>query len=153
MKVGNGKSKRAKREIIVTLAERFPACFVSAKRRRRPLKIGIANDLLAALPDVAASDIGFALMIYTSNPDYLNATREGAPRVDLGGEITGYVTAEEAAHAKKRWGQLSAQKRAKTAAGLKKPKSQRGGAVVTLSAPRLGLADLKAAAMARRRVV
>jgi ProP effector len=76
----SGQQKRAVRDIIATLAERFPACF-SLDRHRKPLKVGIHDEVLAALPDVPAKQVGLALRAYTSNPSYLHFIREGAPRV------------------------------------------------------------------------
>jgi len=39
----------AAKALIEKLADRFPACFAVYEKRRRPLKIGIHDDLVAAL--------------------------------------------------------------------------------------------------------
>jgi ProP effector len=163
----SGQQKRAVRDIIATLAERFPACF-SLDRYRKPLKVGIHDEVLAALPDVPAKQVGLALTIYTSSTRYLFWIREGADRVGLGGEVTGQVTAEEAENAKKRLAQVTeAEKRqaqrtqqpiakqAKPVSETRSPQAIRPNKPV---APRLGLkaerahalAALRAAARARR---
>ena len=71
----SGQQKRAVRDIIATLAERFPACF-SLDRYRKPLKVGIHDEVLAALPAATAKQVGLALTIYTSSRRYLLCIRE-----------------------------------------------------------------------------
>ena len=57
---------------ITLLAETYPKCFVIHEARRRPLKIGINADLVAALAGVVEPRmLGLALKIYTSNVVYL----------------------------------------------------------------------------------
>jgi ProP effector len=135
----------AARNTIATLTELFPGCFFV--RRRKPLKVGIHDEVLAALPAATAKQVGLALTIYTSNSGYLHCIREGAPRVGLGGEVTGYVTAEEAENAKQRpqRTQQPIAKQAKPVSG-----TRRSAQAIRPTAPRLGLADLKAAARSRR---
>src|SRR6516165_614224 len=131
-------------DTIIALADLFPQCFAVFQQRRNALKVGIRDDVLTALGGaITAKEAGFALRIYTSNPGYLLACKNGAPRVDLHGEVAGHVTAEEAANAKERLVQMRA-KQARRQATKPKP-------VPTKPIPRrLGLADLRAAAQARR---
>jgi sRNA-binding protein len=143
MSVSNGRKLKAAREIIAVLAERFPVCF-AVGRYRQPLKVGIRDEVQAALA-ISEKEAAFALRVYTNNARYLLACTEDAPRIDLRGEMAGRVTAEEAAHAKQRL-----QQGIKKAPITTKPEAE----CARLPVPkprRLGLADLKAAAMARRR--
>ena len=140
-------------DTIVVLADLFPACFSVLQQRRKPLKVGIRDDVLAALNGaITAKEAGFALKIYTSNSGYLKACKAGAPRVGLGGEITGHVTAEEAANAKQRLAQRRAkQARRQQTTKPTKQTTKPAKPALSPSAPRrVGLADLRAAAQARR---
>jgi ProP effector len=93
--------------IIGILAEKFPKCFFVYERRRKPIKIGIFQDLLDELGDsIPESDLSLALRLYTGNRYYLSrASREGAARIDLNGDASGRVSAEEARFSivKKEW--------------------------------------------------
>ena len=130
---------------IEVLAEQYPQCFVVFEQRRRPLKLGIREDLITALAGAAtAQELGFALKIYTSNSGYLRACKEGAERVGLDGKVSGHVTADEAKDAATRLAQRCAKQARRQATPIKteigtKPK-------------RISLADLRAAAQARRAI-
>ena len=52
---------------ICLLAERFPEAFSMAARRRKPLKVGIDQDIRAALGDATPKRLWFALCAYTSS--------------------------------------------------------------------------------------
>jgi ProP effector len=124
---------------ISLLAELYPKCFSIYEERRRPLKLGIHLDIQASLDGaITPAELHRALGAYCSNPTYLSHTRKGAPRLDLNGEPAGTVTADEEAHAKATLVRIRAKKAAtKAQAPLAK---------------RLSLADLKAAALARKTV-
>jgi ProP effector len=132
---------------IALLAEQFPKCFAVYERRRRPLKVGIYGELLAALDGaITERELHAALGVYTSNLEYLRTLVAGAARIDLNGTPVGTVTREEAEHAKERLLARRHKKRPTTTA-----------APSTSSPPpaapppkRLGLADLKAAAQQRK---
>lgn len=104
------KQRRAERarEFVGLLAERFPDCFTTERKRVRPLAIGIQQALRAALNDDAElADtpnwlIKQALARYTRAPAYLEAVMAGAPRVDLRGNPAGEVTDDARAHARAR---------------------------------------------------
>jgi sRNA-binding protein len=87
------------RELLV---EKFPGCFAPGKAPKKPLKLGIFDDIRAALPDLAGSRISKALRSYTNGPTYLNSIVENAARIDLAGKPAGKVTADEAADAARR---------------------------------------------------
>ena len=46
--------------VITLLAERFPACFAIFERQRRPLKVGINQDIIGAV-GLAPDELGRAL--------------------------------------------------------------------------------------------
>ena len=81
------------------LIERFPQCFVLARDRKRPLKIGIHRDLITAIPEVSPKRLRAALGWYAGSWAYLKNMTAGAVRIDLNGRTAGEVTAEEAAAA------------------------------------------------------
>jgi len=85
----------------------FPNCFVLKGYLKRPLKIGIYDDLRAALkptfPGISRTRLQAFLADYTGGLRYLHQVREGRERIDLYGNVVGVVTAHEAEHAKMRW--------------------------------------------------
>lgn len=138
--MSNTRHKQAATVTLELLAERWPRCFAIFEQRRRPLKLGIDQDIAAALADPFTPDeLKSALRFYVGNIGYLLACREGAERVDLDGNVVGAVTAAEAAHAAR----VIARRQNKTAKPInKQPKP----------APprRLSLADLREAAQRRK---
>ena len=123
-------------DTIAALAEWFPLCFAVYERRRKPLKLGIHLDVLAATSGaITPEELTEALWAYVGNTFYLKATIEGAARVDLQGNATGMVTADEAKGARHRLAT-----RSKQTAPKNQPPTVR----------RLGLADLRVAGKARR---
>jgi sRNA-binding protein len=82
------------------LCTRFPKVFQRYEARRRPLKIGIHLDLLAALDGAVDPDeLSRALAAYTANKVYRSRLLRGAWRYDLDGAPAGEVSA---AHAHRR---------------------------------------------------
>lgn len=131
---------------IELLAEQFPQCFVMFEKRRRPLKLGIHTDVLAA-SDITPAVLSAALKAYVGNAAYLQACTEGAPRIGLDGNIAGSVSAEEAANAKRRLEQqLARRKRYRDAAAEARAKAESEAR----NAGRISLEGLRAAAQARR---
>jgi ProP effector len=133
-------TSKAAAAVLALLAEKWPACFQIFEQRRRPIKVGIHLDILAALGGVVTSaEVKSALRLYAGNLGYPLACREGVERVDLNGAPAGTVTAAEAAYAAK----IVARRRHKSAAKIAaKP--------ITTAPLRLGLADLKRAALVRK---
>jgi ProP effector len=121
--------------VIELLAETWPACFSIYEKRRKPLKVGIHLDILAALDGaVTPAKLSRALRRYGSNKCYRARLVAGAARVGLDGEPAGSVTPE----------QSTRQQAAPSASTIPSapPRS---------SPPsRTTLADLRAAARARR---
>jgi ProP effector len=103
------------RPIIAVLAERFPAAFFVFEQRRRPLKLGIYDDLIERLGgELSDLDLSAALRCYCGNSTYLNHCREGVGRLDLDGNVCGTVSAEHAENARKRLEGRRAKRAAKT---------------------------------------
>src|SRR5262245_25714710 len=131
--------------VIALLAERYPKCFSVYEGRRRPLKLKIHVDVQAALDGaITPAELHKALGIYCSNPAYLGHTRTGAWRLDLDGNPAGIVTADEEAHARATLTGIEAKKARRAAA---KTAAQSAASQIP---KRLSLADLKAAALARK---
>jgi len=90
--------ERQKREAAIrALAERWPRCFSVNEKRRRPLKVGIAEEIRAAGLDI---DVKAALAFYAHSATYLKALVAGAVRIGLDGEPAGTVTKEQEAVAR-----------------------------------------------------
>jgi sRNA-binding protein len=97
---GKDKKRRMAKVGIELLAEKFPRCFAMLESRRRPLKIGIDQDILAALPDgISRHEIRRALRSYCGNAGYLRSMKVGVTRVGLDGNAAGTVTEDDMAHA------------------------------------------------------
>jgi ProP effector len=134
--------------LLVLLAKKWPRCFLLYEQRRRPLKVGIAADVLAALNGaVTPQELGAALRAYTGNRSYRWALQAGAPRVDLDGEPAGVVTVEEQEHARRRI-LAAALKRQRRAAPP--PVKAKAEAQKAETPPRTSLEGLRAAALRRR---
>lgn len=91
------KNRSANQAALQLLIEAYPDVF--SRENVRPLKIGIQEDLVAD-EKIAKNKIKRALASYVRAPQYFKAMQEGAERVDLQGQASGTVTAEEAAHAR-----------------------------------------------------
>jgi ProP effector len=132
--------------VIALLAETFPKCFAVYQGRRRPLKLKIHLDIQAALDGaITPAELHKALGVYCSNQAYLGHTRNGAWRLDLDGNPAGTVTADEEGHAKATLAGMRAKKEARAAAATATAQP-----AIPQPAKRLSLADLKAAALARK---
>ena len=103
-------------EVIALLIEKWPKAFCVYEKNRRPLKLRVDMEILAALGGVVSpGDLERALRFYTSNTVYLSKCRAGAPRVGLDGEQSGGVTPEEAARALRLWRRAVRRRAAKRA--------------------------------------
>ena len=86
-------------EVIRTLAERWPKTFYPESKKRKPLKVGIFEDLKAAAPDIDPKMLRLALRVYTTSGTYLFACSEGYKRVDLNGNAVAEVSQKDKARA------------------------------------------------------
>jgi ProP effector len=139
--------------ILELLVARWPRAFSIYEARRRPLKIGVHLDILAALDGaVTPDDLERASRVYTANKVYRARCVAGAVRIGLDGEPAGVVTETEA-----KWSAATA-RAAKTA-------TKAAPATTTSAAPKpipqtsvppvkrlSSLADLRAAAAACKAV-
>jgi sRNA-binding protein len=124
---------------IALLAQSFPRCFSIFEQRRRPLKIGIREDLLARLGGALTEiELRQGLRAYTGNRRYRERLLAGAPRFDLDGNPVCMVTPEEEADARKKLAAVEAKAAAREQA-QKAPQPKRDG-----------LAELKTAAQRRK---
>jgi sRNA-binding protein len=127
-------------EVLLLLRQKFPSAFARLNaHKRRPLKIGIHNDLAAAFPDLDPVEIGRALHWYCGDLRYHRACADGAERIDLSGNVAGTVTTAQAENAER------------MIAGIEAKLARATSAPAAPSAPkRLSLGDLRQAAQARK---
>ena len=153
-------------ESIALLAELYPNCF---RQPRQPLNIGIHNDVIARHPELRPNLIASALKAYTRSLGYLKTLKAGSARIDLDGNPGGTVTDADEEDAKRKIAKEAGRAAAKTiedrnTAGqpAAKPVAEHAGQQNPIpqvktqqpapaSPPRVGLAGLKQAALARRR--
>ena len=89
-------------QTIAQLSREFPKCLVLFERQRRPLKLGIHLDIIAALGEqINHQHLAQALRYYTSNLHYRMSQRPGVPRIDLDGNVSGVVSEADAQSAAK----------------------------------------------------
>jgi sRNA-binding protein len=118
------KRTRAK-ALIAVLAAKFPKCFVVPDTGRRPLKVGIDADILAALSGaIPRTDLIRALAMYCSSYGYLERLLNGAWRIDLQGNPSGVVTADDERHAEAKRAGIKAKRDAGTAPEAKTGQEQ-----------------------------
>ncbi len=108
--------------ILADWSERYPKAFSTVTIQ--PLKIGIHEDLAEhePLPD---HWIRRALAGYVRSPRYLRVLKTGAVRMDLTGNNAGFVTEEEAGHAKEQLEGIRQQRLQKEKAVREKEEKQR----------------------------
>jgi ProP effector len=145
------------------LAELYPRCF--CRTNRRPLKVGIYEEVISQHPEMSGPRIKRLLKKYTQCPEYWSTLTAGTPRIDLEGNVAGQVTVTDEADAKQKIAKEVGRAAAKDVApSSMKPRSESApvadlpcspvAAALQPTVPagqgRLGLAGLKAAAQARR---
>src|SRR5262245_39829786 len=85
--------------VIRTLAERWPKTFFPKAKKRKPLKVGILEDLTAAAPDINRKTLRLALRMYTITDAYLFACSKGHKRIDLNGNEVEEISEKDKARA------------------------------------------------------
>jgi ProP effector len=94
---------------LARLAACFPQTFVRERHLpHRPLKAGIAAEILARCPDLDRRVLAEALSAYAMRIMYLQSLVAGAARVDLDGNACGEVSVEDAEHAAARLSKILA---------------------------------------------
>ena len=91
--------------VVNWLVETFPSTFFKAKKKVKPLQLGIIEDILDTYErlDVvpfSKKRLRSGLNFYTSSKGYLQAQVEGANRINIFGQNVEPVTAEQAQYAK-----------------------------------------------------
>lgn len=109
-------TKKTNSSLLATLTEKFPAAFPADPRAIRPLKIGIHQDLKAALPEVDLKALRQAMSYHTRRLAYLRAVERGGERIDLNGNPVEPVTPEQQVHATEKLKEAKAYLQAKQAA-------------------------------------
>jgi ProP effector len=157
---------------IAALAALFPNAFSAEPWRvHRPLKVGIGNDLVAR-GVLGAREVNAALRRYVDRLMYQKCLAAGGARFDLDGNVAGEVSREQRCRAERLVARIRARQLAEAAAAKAEADSERAltraalppsilsGKVVIMPPPaettpptgsgRLGLAELKRAALERR---
>ncbi len=135
--------------VVRLLAELCPKVIFVYEGRRRPLAIRIRNQLIAKAA-ITPEELKLALQSYCGSDGYLRAmSRPGAQRIDLEGNPVGAVTPEQAAGAAKGLAARLARRKARKAEERPRPVHS-SPAPMSERPKRLGLADLKMHALARR---
>jgi ProP effector len=152
---GQAKSTTSKTQAalntIGVLAEWYPLAFVVYEQRRKPLKLGIDHDLaIATAGAITLKELKTALQFYVGNVGYLKACIAGATRIDLQGGAAGTVSPDEAKHARQRLKERWAKERRKAKAKTQRPIIPAPSQSSAAPTKRASLADLRAAARARR---
>ena len=107
------------RGALTCLAERFPQTFVlEGYQPHRPLKVGIAADLMSRCPELDRRKLSAALSAYTQRVMYLERMVAGTARIDLDGNLAGEVNALDAEHAAERLAKILASRQATRATAV-----------------------------------
>src|SRR5215467_7641618 len=156
---------------IAALAALFPAAFTAEPwQAHRPLKVGIGNDLVARSV-LGAPEANAALKRYVDRLMYQKCLAAGGARIDLEGNVAGEVSSEQRCRAERLVARIKARELKETAAAKAEDGSERvvrhaamppselrsevivmpppGQTTRPVSSGRLGLADLKRAALER----
>lgn len=86
---------------IGKLQKRFPLAFPKNPAPKKPLKVGIFEDLMKHAEELQLSEreLRAAIKVWCRGNRYWTSLAEGAPRVDLTGAAAGEVTSADAARA------------------------------------------------------
>lgn len=101
------------------LVGRFPKLFSPKGKQKKPIKVGIHEDILKKCPELSLDDVKLALRNYTGGPTYLENIKLGQPRFDLDGQPAGTIEDKDVNYAfhrmrsiRKRWRKTAVEKRA-----------------------------------------
>ena len=127
-------------QVRTALCIAFPKTFAAKGGVKKPLKIGIRQDLMSVareqFPGLSRRLIDACIRDYCGGHNYLKALRKGASRIDLNGAFSGFVTADEQNHAdqalrtlkalkKKGQAKKEARRKAKEAERMSRPEKLR----------------------------
>lgn len=85
------------RKMVKEFRTDFPNCFTIPKK---PLRLAMRAELIAAKPEYSSAEIGNFLRIYCGKKSYKQVLVLDAERVDLKGEVSSLVTEEQLARDK-----------------------------------------------------
>ncbi|PQZ56981.1 ProQ activator of osmoprotectant transporter prop [Achromobacter sp. MYb9] len=124
---------------ISRLQRHFPKAFPKNPAPKLPLKLGVLADLvqLAQALQLDEAQIKEAVKTWCDGRRYWTCMVEDAPRVDLNGEPSGAVTANEAKHAKR----MASRSASKNAAARNKAKKAEAAAAAGAPAAGVPAAD------------
>jgi sRNA-binding protein len=143
--------------IIQRLSELCPQAIFTYEQRRRPLKVGAYNDLLALVAgSITPDELKLALKVYTRNPYYQKAMAQpGAMRIDCEGNEVEPVKPDQAASAARalaaHWARQAARKAKAREAEAPAGPVHSSPAPMSERPKRLSLADLRQSAFERRK--
>jgi sRNA-binding protein len=98
MKLKNSFEKTIAFGVRDILVARYPHTFFHKGYRKKPLKLGIWQDIRHD-SHISHFELRLCLGDYCGGPSYHACLIEGAPRIALDGSVAGYVTKNEAEHA------------------------------------------------------
>lgn len=130
---------------ISRLQRQFPKAFPKNPAPKLPLKLGVLADLVqhAQALQLDEAQIKEAVKTWCDGRRYWACMVEDAPRVDLNGEPSGAVTANEAKHAKR----MASRSASKNAAARNKAKKAEAAAAAGAAAPVAGADGVAAPAV------
>jgi sRNA-binding protein len=156
---------------IAVLAALFPAAFAAEPwQAHRPLKVGVGDEL-AARGVLGAREVNAALKQYVDRLMYQKCLAAGGARFDLEGNVAGEVSSGQRYRARRLVARIKARQSAEAAAAKTEAESKAAvrraatrtsvfngkvatqlplARTTTSGSGRLGLADLKRAALERR---
>lgn len=106
------REQNEKTRAVLTAA--FPKAFLPKGYIKKPLKIGIFQDIVNLGSEISKKRLRNALRDYTSGPLYLKALKAGTPRINLEGDEDGFVSSAHAIHAEKELAAINAKKARKS---------------------------------------
>jgi hypothetical protein len=95
-------------QVIACLARLWPNCFCLDEEQRRPLKVGIGEQLLEVMEPairagrISTHDIAVALSHYVNGRGYLENCTFNADRIGLDGKVAGRVSLRQSLFAAER---------------------------------------------------
>jgi ProP effector len=92
------KEKLIAAEMRSVLVARFPLAFMPKGAWKKPLKIGIFDDILKRCPELNEEAVKFALIDYCNGVKYLRNMIANTMRVDLDGTPSSQITPDEQQH-------------------------------------------------------
>jgi len=87
--------RQQNRDLLKIFCKIYPLTFFPWAMPKRPLKVGIFEDLVAAHPALSKTRLKRLLRDYTSTYRYIRLIAQKVPRIDLNGDFAGNVSDDE----------------------------------------------------------